>query len=147
MITGKDTTSVQKVVFRAQVMMMELEEVALRPGLAQTWAQGQAWLSGNQGFHQAHHSFTDDLQGFFQVSIFIYNLHIFKGFSRKLLFFENVITYFRIQHCIAFSLFVFQTISHFHETNIFKSVFDPATVSPRAILVLCLEHKNHFQSN
>ena len=137
----------QKVVFRAQVMMMELEEVALRPGLAQTWAQGQAWLSGNQGFHQAHHSFTDDLQGFFQVSIFIYNLHIFKGFSRKLLFFENVITYFRIQHCIAFSLFVFQTISHFHETNIFKSVFDPATVSPRAILVLCLEHKNHFQSN
>lgn len=88
----------QKVVFRAQVTTLELEAVALRPGLAQLWAQGQAWLSGNQGFHQAHHSSTDDLQGFSQVSIFIYNLHIFKGFSRKLLFFENVITYFRIQH-------------------------------------------------
>lgn len=79
-------------------MTLDLEEVALRPGLAHTWGQGQAWLSGNQGFHQAHHSPMDDLQGFSQVSIFLYNLHIFKGFSRKLSFFENVISYFRIQH-------------------------------------------------
>ena len=71
-------------------------QAALRPGPARTRAQGQARLSGNRGFRQGHRGSTDDLQGFSQVSIFIYNLHIFKGFSRKLLFFGNVITYFRI---------------------------------------------------
>lgn len=78
-------------------------------------------------------------------SPFLYMIYIsLKVFLRKLLFFENVTKYFRV-HLIAFLLFVFQTIRHLHEINIFKSAF--AAVSPCAILVLCLEHKNHFQSN
>ena len=81
-ITVQEATSVQNgCVFRAQVKTLELEEAALTQ--LRRAPVGRVQLSGSD-FHQSHHSFTDDLQDFFQVSIFIHDLHILKGFFKKI---------------------------------------------------------------
>lgn len=81
-------------------------------------------------------------------SPFLYIIYIFsKVFQENCYSLKMLLHISEYNTELPFPFFLFQTISHLHETNIFKSVFDPAAVLPCAILVLCLEHKNHFQSN